>query len=123
MCSLDGEVAAVWLEYPRIARVSHTCDGCGAVIRPREPYLYHSHVHKGSAESQACCFACWWARTALMGAPDHDVTPTPDSLMESLSDCISGDRESPWRPLLAGIKARYRVSPAGRLALRKRWAS
>lgn len=45
MCDLgyDG-VCAVWREVPRIARVEHTCDGCGSVIHAGDAYLDHSHV-------------------------------------------------------------------------------
>lgn len=122
MCSLDYDgVCPVWREIPRIARVQHVCDGCGAIIEPRTAYLDHSHVYDGSAASEAMCFGCWWARKVFMISPEHDVTPTPRFLWRDIADCTE-DRSSPWRSLLSGIKARWRTSPSGRARLQRRGA-
>lgn len=125
MCSLDYDgVCAVWRETPRIARVRHMCDGCGHTIQPREAYLAHAHVYDGSAASESMCFGCWWAREVFRASPEHNILPTPRFLWRDVSDCVEGDRTSQWRPLLAGIKARWRVSRSGRDALaRKRRAA
>ena len=118
MCSLDSEgVCEVWREVPRMARVQHVCDGCGYVIAPRTAYLAHAHVYDGSAASEAMCFGCWWAREVF--AEEHNLIPTPSYLWRDVADCLEGDRLSPWRPLVAGIKARWRTSPSGRAALRR----
>jgi hypothetical protein len=120
MCSLDYDgVCAVWREVPRVARVAHLCDGCGYVIAPRTAYLAHAHVYDGSAASEAMCFGCWWARMVFFDNPEHRILPTPRYLWQDIADCIDGDRSSPWRPLLAGIKARFRTSPSGRAAWRR----
>lgn len=124
MCSLDYDgVCDVWRETPRIARVQHACDGCGTIIPPRAAYLAHAHVYDGSAGSESMCFCCWWAREEFRASPEHRIIPTPRYLWRDVEDCIDGDRSSPWRPLLAGIKARWRVSPSGRARLARREAA
>lgn len=123
MCTLDYDgVCDVWREAPRIARKQHTCDGCGSIIQPKQAYLSHAHVFDGSASSEAMCFCCWWARACFMEEPEHRLIPTPRMLWQDIADCIDGDRSSPWRPLLAGLKARWRTSPSGRAELKRKVA-
>lgn len=124
MCDIDDlEPCSVWRETPRTARKARECDGCGAEIRPGEPYLDHFHVHDGNPGREACCYSCWLARRQF--SEEHGAGRTPSGLIDELRECIGAndDPEDIWRPVLASVLARYRVSPRGRRALRWRWLS
>ena len=109
VCDIDAgdyESWRAWSETPRKARKEHRCDACGVTIAVGEPYLVHSHVGEGTAETEKACFACWWARKVFSSA--HGVTYAPSYLKTSLMECIDLDGDREWRPLLAGVLRRER---------------
>lgn len=120
MCSLDLEQCDLWSETPRTARKEHSCSACGGRINAREAYLSHVHVFDGHAYGEKMCSKCWWVRGVFADA--HGQNCVPSALMEILRDCVGGDRDSEWRPLLADVIRRYRVSTHRWHWTRKRWA-
>lgn len=122
MCSV-GELdpCDVWSEHVVTARKTHECDACDTLIRPGEPYLRHFDLYEGTASNEKMCAACWCIREAFSQA--HGVTYQPSSLIQFLGECVldNDDPEDPWRPLLAAVKRRQRVSARGRAFLRHRW--
>lgn len=123
MCDLyDLEPCTVWRETPRVARKRHECDGCGAVIQPRDAYVRHFDVFDGQASDEAMCSVCWFARQQFIDA--HGQGFGPSYLMEALQECIgeNDDDEDEWRPVLATLKRRFRASPSWARQLRRRRA-
>lgn len=118
MCSLDLETCPVWRETPRVARKQHCCFSCGSDIRQGEAYLSLSYVFDGSAGTEKACFPCWWVLEVFGSA--HAMKPMPSNLYGAVEECI-GDGEDDWRPEMALLKRRYRVSASGREQLRRKW--
>lgn len=125
MCSLDIDLAPVWRERPHIARRERTCDCCLAPILPGTAYLSVFFVSDGRCADESLCFGCWWGWCEFSDA--HRARPCPSAYWEVLENCVVrhsvaraavGDR---WGPTLAGIKARWRTSPLGRVQLRRYW--
>lgn len=123
MCDvdLDGERCAVWEEGPAVMSTetfkgrSHECSCCGATIHRGEVYLRHSNLFEGNWSRERACFACWWSREAF--AEEHEGLRWPPAQFdEMLWNCIidNRDRRDPWRPHLAAIYRRRRMSPMGR---------
>lgn len=119
MCSLDIESWSTWRNTPRFARKDHECDSCGTTIHPREPYLDHFHAFDGSAASEDMCFVCWLALEQFAAA--HGSYFAPSELTNFLQECIgtNDDEEDEWRPVLAVIYRRWRISPGGRRQLQR----
>ncbi len=122
MCSLDLEPCTVWRNTPRVARKAHECDCCSAPIAPATPYLDHFNVVDGSANTEKLCSACWFAWMQFGEA--HEQMCTPSGLFQMLRDCVgeNDDEEDVWRPVLASILKRYRLTPGGRRQLARRIA-
>ena len=121
MCSYgDLDLCSVWREEPRKARKAHECDGCGAGIAPGDVYLVHANVFDGTATTEKMCAACWCVRQSFVEA--HGQSRPPSALAEMLRDCIgeNDDADDQWRPLLASVLRRYRISPGRRARLAKR---
>lgn len=115
MCRFgDLDPCEVWRETPRIARKTHVCDGCYAIIQPHEAYVSHFNVFEGEASHEAMCFGCWVSREEFADA--HDQNFAPSNLWTFLQECI-GENDDPldeWRSHFAGMKHRYRNSPSRR---------
>lgn len=116
----DGDAWKVWTEHPVKARKEHRCDGCYASIAPGDIYLRHFSVVGQSPTQERACAACWAAREQFHGA--HGWWYAPSYLIQSLRDCIgeNDDEEDEWRPVLAAVLKRYRVSPTLRAIRRKK---
>ena len=120
MCTLNqDDPVEAYRESAHTARKAHSCSGCGATIQKGEAYCRLFYVADHSASSEKECFACWWTRHEFWEA--HSGGPLPWALEEYLHECIEGDRSSPWRPHLAALKRRWRVSDTARRDLRTGW--
>jgi len=117
MCEIDGDRAELWRDTPRVARKQHACDGCGATIVAGAHYLEHFDVFEGSTTSERVCFGCWAAYQQFADA--HHFWFSPGRIIEQLRDCIgeNNDEDDVWRPVLASVLRRYRVSPERRRAI------
>lgn len=126
MCSF-GELdpCDVWEEEPRIMSTAsykgrlHECTGCNAVIKRGDPYIAHSNLFEHEWSREKMCFACWWTRAVFADAHEGQLF-APGALWDTLQECISenADPDDVWRPYFAAMKARFRMSPAGR----RNWA-
>lgn len=93
----------------------HECDGCYATIKRGDPYLAHSNLFEHTWSREKLCFACWLTREQFAEA--HGQSFAPHMLRDQLQQCIDENdkRGDPWRPLLAALLRRRRLTRRGRL--------
>ncbi len=106
MCDFGGEAATLWVrKYPK-ARKDHRCEACGGVIKPGRRYLVLFSIFEGSAASAKCCLPC--DRISQKFGKEHELTPYPTALVDSLQECIDEEPSSAkkWRPAIRAIRAR-----------------
>lgn len=113
MCSLDLEPCDAWNERAVKARKPHRCDACDTLIPAGAHYLRHFHIFEDSLGTERMCADCWMVREAFAEA--HGQNFFPSMLIDQLRQCVgdNDDEEDEWRPLLASVLKRYRVSRAG----------
>lgn len=105
MCDLEFEGRLDWSsESTPVARKARRCSVCRGRIEPGDRYLRINAKWEGDVFSDCCCAGCEKDLEEFSDA--HHGRPFPSSFLDFLIDCIGGENDERWAPMLRRIYER-----------------